>query len=168
MRHKELDNTMKHIALILLLAACTAAASAQTQPAATAAPSATTPAKPAAPAAALAKPATAAAKPATAAAKPAATPAKPAATAAVKLPLGVPAPGLPPVKTLKKTLYTILLTYQDEKVGTGAAVEPGKQVKYNFTLWLKADGHKLDSTDDHRAPVYDKDHKQVMDADGKP
>ncbi|MGA3372065.1 MAG: FKBP-type peptidyl-prolyl cis-trans isomerase [Terracidiphilus sp.] len=165
---------MKQTVLMLLLAASTMAASAQTQPAATPAQPATPAAKPASPAAkpassaAAAKPAAPAAKPGTAAAKPAATPAKPAGAATPKLPFGVPAPGLPPVKTLKKTLYTILLTYQDIKVGTGVPVEPGKQVKYFSTLWLAADGHKLDSTDDHRAPVYDKDHKQVMDADGKP
>ena len=102
------------------------------------------------------------AKPATTAAKPATTAAKPAATAD-KLP-----PGVPPVKGIHKTLFTVSLRYQDVKVGDGAPAEPNKLLKYYFTLWLAADGRKIDSTDDHRAPVLDKDKKPVLDADGKP
>jgi len=119
----ELKNTMKHVALILLLAASTAAASAQTP----------------------AKPATAA-KPATTAAKPAATAAKPATTAG-KLP-----PGVPVVKGIPKTLFS--LRYQEIKIGTGAGAEPGKMYRVLYTGWLGAngradDGRKFDSSDDH-------------------
>ena len=134
---------MKHAALILLLAASTAAASAQTP----------------------AKPATAA-KPATTAAKPAATAVKRAATAD-KLP-----PGVPVVKGIHKTLFS--LRYQEIKIGTGAEAEPNKMYKVLYTGWLGAngradDGHKFDSTDDHaRPPVLDKDGKPVLGDDGKP
>jgi len=161
---------MKHAFLILLIAA-SAAASAQTpaqpaaapaQPAATAAAPAKTAVKPAT----AAKPATTAVKPAVAPGKPAAAPTKTAATAA-KLPFGVPAPGIPAVKTVKKTLYTVALRYQEIKVGDGAPVEAKKLLKFNFTLWAAADGHKIDSTDDHRVQVLDKDRKPVLDADGK-
>jgi peptidylprolyl isomerase len=116
---------MRNTVLILLLAASTAAASAQTP----------------------AKPATAPAKSATAA--------KP-----VVKPAALTAP--------KSVVYTISLRYQDEKAGDGTAAEPGKSLKFNYTLWSTgADGKKLDSTDDHRIPVFDKDHKPVMGADGK-
>ena len=147
---------MKHTLLILLLAASTAAASAQT---------------PAQPAASAAKKATPAATAAKSTAKPAtttgATAAKPAAAA--KLPLGVPAPGLPPVKTLKKNIFTVALSYQDEVVGTGAEAASGKQAKFKFTLYVAADGHKFDSSDDHPGPpLKDKDGKPVLGDDGKP
>jgi peptidylprolyl isomerase len=134
---------MKHAALILLLAASTAAASAQ----------------------APAKPATAA-KPATTAAKSAAATAKPAATAD-KLP-----PGVPVVKGIHKTLFS--LRCQDIQIGTGAEAEPNKMYKVLYTGWLGAngrpdDGKKFDSTDDHpRPPVLDKDGKPVLGDDGKP
>lgn len=78
-------------------------------------------------------------------------------------------PGAPVFKAEKKTLYTVALRYQDEKIGDGALAEPGKLLKYNFTLWTAgANGVKLDSSYDHRTPVLDKDKKPVMDADGKP
>jgi peptidylprolyl isomerase len=135
---------MKRNILILLLAASTMAASAQT------------PATPAA------KPATATAKPATAGA------AKPAASAA-KLPYGVPAPGIPAVKTLKKPLFTATLRYQEIKVGTGAVAEPNKLYKVHYTGWRAADGVKFDSSYDRPGqPVKDKDDKPVLGADGKP
>jgi len=125
---------MKRIVLILLMAACTAAASAQTQP------------KAAAP---TAKPA-----------------AKPATTAA-KLPFGVPAPGIPAVKTIKKTAFS--LQYQEIKVGTGADAEPNKLYKVLYTGWRAKDGVKFDSSADHPGPpLKDKDGKPVLDADGKP
>jgi peptidylprolyl isomerase len=135
---------MRNTVLILLLAASTAAASAQT---------------PAKPATAPAKSATAA-KPA---AKSATTGAKTAAPAD-KLPAGVTALTGP-----KTNLYTVSLRYQDEKVGDGAAAVAGKMLKYNFTLWTAGEnGVKLDSSDDHRQPALDKDKKPIMDADGKP
>jgi peptidylprolyl isomerase len=148
---------MKHSALILLLAASTVAASAQPAP------------KPAAPAA---KPATTTAKPATPAVKSATTAAKPAATAAPKLPFGVPAPGIPAVKTSKNTLFS--LRYQEIKIGKGAVAEPNKLYKVFYTGWLGAngradDGRKFDSSYDHPGPpVKDKDGKPVMGDDGKP
>jgi peptidylprolyl isomerase len=130
---------MKHTVLILLLAASTVAASAQTS----------------------AKPSTTAAKPATTAAK--------NAPAAAKLPFGVPAPGIPAVKTVKKTLFTVSLRYQEIKAGEGAVAEPGKIYKILYTGWLASNGHKFDSTDDHpRPPLKDKDGKPVLGADGKP
>jgi peptidylprolyl isomerase len=135
---------MKRNVLILLLAASAIAANAQT------------PATPAA------KPATTTAKPATAGA------AKPAATAA-KLPFGVPAPGIPAVKTPKKILFTATLRYQDIKIGTGAVAEPNKMYKVHYTGWLAADGRKFDSSYDHpRLPLKDKDGKPVLGPDGKP
>jgi peptidylprolyl isomerase len=106
-----------------------------------------------------AKPATAAAKPATTAAT---TAAKPAVTAN-KLP-----PGVPAVKGIRKSLFSVSLSYQDVKIGDGAIAEPGKIIKYSFTIWCAANGNKIDSTDDHRVPVLDKDKKPVLDADGKP
>jgi FKBP-type peptidyl-prolyl cis-trans isomerase len=142
---------MRNTVLILLLAASTVAASAQT---------------PANPAPAPAKPATAA-KSATAA-KPAvktgATSAKSAAPAEV-LPAGVPV-----IKGPKSTLYSVALRYQDDKVGDGAAAEPGKLLKFHFTLWTAGkDGVKFDSSLDHPGqPVKDKDGKPVLGDDGKP
>jgi peptidylprolyl isomerase len=85
------------------------------------------------------------------------------AATAVNLP-----PGVPPVKGLVKTLFLVPLRYQDIKVGDGALAEPGKLLKYQFTLWLAADGAKLESTNDHRTPVLDKDKKPVLGEDGKP
>ncbi|MDR3727313.1 MAG: FKBP-type peptidyl-prolyl cis-trans isomerase [Terracidiphilus sp.] len=142
---------MKRTVLILLMAACAAAASAQT------------PAKPASPAAKTA--ATAAKTAATAAktAKPSASVARPAGAAAgVKLPAGVPA-----VRGIVKTAFA--MRYEDIKIGTGAAAEPNKLYKVHYTGWLAADGRKFDSSYDHpRPPVVDKDGKPVLDADGKP
>ena len=150
MRHKELDKIMKHNALILLLAASTVAASAQT------------PAKPAAPAAA--KHATSAAKPATPAKAALAPTANPNVAPLIKAPANIP-----PVKGIQKALFTLALRYQDIKVGDGAPAETGKMLKYKFTLWLAADGTKFDATDDHPGPPErDKDGKPVMGEDGKP
>ncbi|MGO9775237.1 MAG: FKBP-type peptidyl-prolyl cis-trans isomerase [Terracidiphilus sp.] len=158
---------MKPTALILMLAACTLVASAQT------------PVPPAAPAA---KPATTAVKPATAPAKPAvaATAAK-SPTAKLAVPAVKAAPATPPtvaafikdpaaiaIKGIEKPLFTVALRYKEIKAGTGVPAEPGKLLKCNFTLWVAATGAKIDSNSDHRAPLLDKDHKPVMDADGKP
>jgi len=165
-----LNDSMKRSVLIVLMAACAAVASAQTQPDAAAsttkpATTATKPA-PAATAQKSAKPAaSSAAKPAGSAAASATAAAKPAA--AIKLPYGVPAPGIPPVKTVKKTAFS--LQYQEIKVGAGAEAESNKLYKVQYTGWLAADGHKFDSSYDHpRPPVTDKDGKPVLDADGKP
>jgi len=133
--------------ILLMMAACATAAIAQTppKPAATAKPAATT-------------------------AKAAATTAKPAAkttATTAKLPFGVPAPGIPAVRTLKKTAFA--LQYQEIKAGTGADAEPGKFYKVLYTGWRAKDGVKFDSSADHPGPaVMDKDGKPVLDADGKP
>ena len=101
------------------------------------------------------------------------TPAKPAAPTAtaphaattavgVKLP-----PGVPPVKGIVKTAFT--LRYEDYKIGTGPEAEPNKMYKVHYTGWLATDGHKFDSSFDHPGPpVTDKDGKPVMGDDGKP
>jgi peptidylprolyl isomerase len=65
------------------------------------------------------------------------------------------------------------LKYQDVKIGVGAVAEPNKMYKVLYTGYLGAngrpdDGHKFDSSDDHRRPVLDKDGKPVMGEDGKP
>jgi peptidylprolyl isomerase len=129
---------MKLSILIVLLAAGALTAAAQT------------PAKPASDA-----------KPAAAATASAQTPAKPAVE--VK-----PIPHLTPIAGIHKIIYKVDLTCQDRKIGTGATAEPKKLLKYYFTLWLAADGSQLDSTDDHRTPVLDKDKKPVLDENGKP
>jgi peptidylprolyl isomerase len=132
----EFNLAMKRTALILLMAASAAAASAQT------------PAKPATPAASAAKPVATAARTTT-------------ASGAVKLP-----PGVPPVKGIVKTAFT--LRYQEIKIGTGADAEPYKTYKIHYTGWRAADGVKFDSSYDHFLPEVDKDGKPVKDADGKP
>jgi peptidylprolyl isomerase len=94
--------------------------------------------------------------------KPAATATKTAtATSAAKLP-----PGIPPSHALMKTAFT--LRYQDITVGAGAEAEPGQVYKVHYTGWLAADGHKFDSSYDHRTPVMDKDGKPVLGDDGQP
>jgi len=133
--------------LILCMAAATVAASAQT----TSTPSAT-----------AAKPVAKSASSATAS-KSAATP---AAGTKKLLPPGVPAPGVPPVRTLKKTAFA--LTYQEIKVGTGPEAEPGKLYTVTYTGYRAADGVKFDSSEDHRQPLRDKDGKPVMGDDGNP
>jgi peptidylprolyl isomerase len=133
---------MKHISLILLLAASAGAATAQTA------------AKPITPAAPISK--------AAPAARPAATAARtPAATSGFKLP-----PGVPPAKGTVTTAFSLRI--QDIKAGTGPEAEPGKMYKVQYTGWLAADGRKFDSSYDHRAPVMDKDGKPVLGDDGKP
>lgn len=99
--------------------------------------------------------------------KPAAprTTAKPASasagTSGVKLP-----PGIPPVHGIVKTAFS--LRYQDIRIGTGPEAEPGKMYKVHYTGWLAADGHKFDSSYDHKTQVVDKEGKPELDADGKP
>jgi len=96
------------------------------------------------------------------------SPAKPAtstkpttAVIGAKLP-----PGVPAVRGVMKSAFT--LRYQDIKIGTGADAEPNKLYKVMYTGWLAADGHKFDSSYDHRAPLMDKDGKPVIGDDGKP
>lgn len=79
----------------------------------------------------------------------------------IKLP-----PGVPPGHGLVKTAFS--LRYQDLKFGTGADAEPNKTYKVQYTGWLAADGHKFDSSYDHKTPLMDKDGKPELDADGKP
>lgn len=116
-------------------------------------------------AAAVAASAQTPAKPAVTTPKPATTTAKPSATAAttgIKLP-----PGVPPVRGIVKTAFT--LRYQDIKIGTGADAEPGKLFKVNYTGYRAADGVKFDSSFDHPGqPEKDKDGKPVLGEDGKP
>ncbi len=102
----------------------------------------------------------------TAAPAKAAGPAKSAASSAstagaVKLP-----PGIPRGHGLVKTAFS--LRYQDLKIGAGADAEPNKVYKVLYTGWLAADGHKFDSSEDHRQPMLDKDGKPVLGDDGKP
>ena len=90
-------------------------------------------------------------------AKPATTATAPKATApstAAKLP-----PGIPPVRGIKKTAFS--LQYQDIKLGTGADAEPNKSYEVQYTGWLAATGYKFYSSYDHRAPVM-KDGKPVL------
>jgi peptidylprolyl isomerase len=96
------------------------------------------------------------------------TPTKPAAprpaaslAGSLKLP-----PGVPPVKAITKTAFA--LRYQDIKIGTGPEAQPNQMYKVQYTGWLASDGHKFDSSYDHRQPVMDKDGKPVMGDDGKP
>jgi peptidylprolyl isomerase len=97
------------------------------------------------------------------------TPAKPAAPKASAKPTATPIklpPGVPPARGVLKTAFS--LRYQDVRIGTGAEAEPNKIYKVNYTGWLAADGHKFDSSYDHKSPVMGKDGKPELDADGKP
>ena len=106
---------------------------------------------------------TSAPKPKTAAATTATAHRAVASPCDAKLPAGVPA-----VPGLCKTEFTVALRYKDIKVGTGAPAEPGKLYKVFYTGYLATDGTVFDSTDKHRQPVLDKDHKPVNGPDGKP
>ncbi|HMG84447.1 MAG TPA: FKBP-type peptidyl-prolyl cis-trans isomerase [Terracidiphilus sp.] len=88
--------------------------------------------------------------------------AKPATSASgIKLP-----PGVPPARGIVKTAFS--LRYQDIRIGKGAEAEPNKIYKVHYTGWLAADGHKFDSSYDHKSPVMGKDGKPELAADGKP
>lgn len=144
----EFKITMKHSALILILAASTFAACAQT------------PAKPASPAA----------KPATHAVKPASD-ASPYVAAVIKAPLNKCELDfcVPQHKGVQKTVFTVALRYQEIKVGTGPMAETGKLYKVQYTGYRAEDGVKFDSSYDHPGPpLKDKDGKPVMGPDGKP
>ncbi len=130
---------MKHICVILLMAACAAAASSQS----------------------LAHPA---ANAASADMKAASAPKENCSTAAAGITL--PA-NIPPVQGDVQSVFA--LRYQDYVIGTGAEAEPNKLYKVQYTYWLAADGTKVDSTFDHRgAPLKDANGKVVVGDDGKP
>lgn len=106
-------------------------------------------------------------KPATTTARTGTTATHAAAATANKLP-----PGVPVVRGIVKSA-PFTLRYQDIAIGTGAVAEPNKMYKVNYTGYLGVngrpdDGHKFDSSFDHRAPVMGKDGKPVMGDDGKP
>jgi len=93
--------------------------------------------------------------------------AKPAATGVKSTSTGVALPaGVPRVRGVVKTAFS--LRYEDIKLGTGADAEPNKIYHVLYTGYLAADGHKFDSSNDHRLPLKDKDGKPVMGEDGKP
>ena len=80
-------------------------------------------------------------------------------------------PGIPPEPGTQKVAFA--LRYVDIKIGAGPEAEPGKMFKVQYTGYLGAngrpdDGHKFDSSFDHRSPVTDKDGKPVLGDDGKP
>jgi len=125
--------------MILLMAACAAAASSQS----------------------LVHPAT---KAASAAAKTGSAPKENCSTAAAGIAL--PA-SIPPVQGNVQSVFA--LRYQDYVIGTGAEAEPNKLYKVHYTGYRAADGVKFDSSYDHpRQPVKDKDGKPVLGEDGKP
>jgi peptidylprolyl isomerase len=101
------------------------------------------------------------------AAKPAAprAGARPAAASGASTGVKLP-PGVPAAHGIVKTAFS--LRYQDVRIGTGAEAEPNKLYKVQYTGWLATDGHKFDSSYDHKGQVLDKDGKPELDADGKP
>ncbi len=142
--------TMKQFVLILFLAACTAAASAQTAPKASATKSATP--KNASSTSTTTKPSTA--KPSTTARAP---------EPWIKLPPGVPRVAHGPV------MMPFAVRYEDINIGAGAEGEPGQLWHMKYTAWLAADGVEFDSWEDHnRQPVVGKDGKPELGPDGKP
>jgi peptidylprolyl isomerase len=84
-----------------------------------------------------------------------------AAASGVKLP-----PGVPPARGVVKSAFS--LRYQDIKIGAGADAQPNQIYKVLYTGWVASDGHKFDSSEDHRQPVMGPDGKPVLGADGKP
>lgn len=94
-------------------------------------------------------------------------PAAPKATAKPATPSTGPKlpPGVPRVHGIVKTAFS--LHYEDIKIGTGKEAEPNKVYKVNYTGWLAADGHKFDSSYDHKTPVMGKDGKPELDANGQ-
>jgi peptidylprolyl isomerase len=80
----------------------------------------------------------------------------------IKLPPGVPHVAHLPLQT------PFSLHYEDIKVGTGAEGEPNKMWHIKYTGWRAADGIKFDSWDDHKQPAVGADGKPVLGDDGKP
>jgi len=183
---------MKHTFLILIMAASTAAAIAQTttNPAPTTAPAATpaatsAPAAPAATATPAAKPAaTAATGAAPADAKPAPKhpvdeddegnpiyhPEAPEKLANIHCGINTPCViklphGIPPATARLHDSFS--LRYQDIKIGDGVEALPGKKYTLHYTGWNAASGIKFDSTYDHHGNLKDKDGKPVMGENGK-
>ena len=93
--------------------------------------------------------------------KPVAKPAATAVSSAAKLP-----PGVLPAHGIVKT--ALALTYQDIRIGTGAAGEEKQLWKVKYTGWRAADGVIFDAWDKHPQPVLGPDGKPVMGPDGKP
>lgn len=95
------------------------------------------------------------------------SPAKPVAHATAPAASGIKLPpGVPAARGILKTAFA--LKYQDVRIGPGAVAEPNKVYKVHYTVWLAADGTKLDSSYDHPAqPVIDDTFKPVMGPDGK-
>ena len=91
--------------------------------------------------------------------------ARPTASSATAVGVKLP-PGVPPGRGIVKTAFS--LRYQDLRIGTGADAVPNKTYKVHYTGWLAADGHKFDSSFDHKRPLLDKDGKPEVDAEGKP
>ncbi|MGA7342446.1 MAG: FKBP-type peptidyl-prolyl cis-trans isomerase [Terracidiphilus sp.] len=130
---------MKHIFLLISLAAATAA-------------SAQTPTKAAHPSASAAK----------STATTTTTPTTSTLSPWIKLPVGVPRVVHGPVK------IALALHYEDIKIGTGPEAESDKLWHVKYTGWRAADGVKFDAWDAHTRPVIGKDGKVVLGPDGKP
>jgi peptidylprolyl isomerase len=129
---------MKHICMILLMAACAAAASSQS----------------------LSKPAT---KAASASLKAASAPKENCSTTAAGIAL--PA-GIPPVQGNVQSVFA--LRYQDYVIGTGAEAEPDKVYKVQYTYWLADGTKIDSTLDHPGAPLKDATGKVIVEADGKP
>ena len=77
------------------------------------------------------------------------------------------APSSPPqVRGMVKTAFS--LRFIDIATGSGPEAEPNKMYKMHYTIWLAADGRKVDSSYDHRRPLLDSAGKPLLNADGKP
>jgi peptidylprolyl isomerase len=99
--------------------------------------------------------------------KSATTPAKPPTGTSTATSTKLP-PGVPPVKGVIKTAFTVSLRYQDISLGTGPVFDPKMACTVKYTIWRATDGVKFDSTDDHRMPVRGSDGKPVTGPDGRP
>ena len=81
----------------------------------------------------------------------------------IKLPPGVPKVAHGPLHAI-----SIVVRYEDIKVGTGAAGEPHKLWHIQYTGWRAADGVQFDASADHKSPLVGKDGKPELGPDGKP
>ncbi len=80
----------------------------------------------------------------------------------IKLPPGVPRVAHGPVQV------PFSLRYEDIQVGTGAEAQYRKLDTVHYTLWIAADGRKVDSSLTRQSQMLDENHKPVMGDDGKP